>query len=77
MFGRKTTLRMNPDHIQDLHWKLANTYHTTSIGCTEPLTTSVFIHYVTVETLSYTKSNKCGEWCGTVLNTKTITSQSK
>ena len=25
MFGRKTTLRMNPDHILDLHWKLANT----------------------------------------------------
>ena len=76
MFRRKTTLRMNPDHILDLHWNLANTYHTTSIGYTE-LLTSVSIHYVTVETLSYTKSNKCGEWCGTVLNTKTTTSQSK
>ena len=32
MFGRKTTLRMNPDHILDLHWNLANTYHTTNIG---------------------------------------------
>ena len=39
MFGRKTTLRMNPDYIPDLHWKLANTYHTTSIGYTEPLST--------------------------------------
>ena len=77
MFGRKTTLRMNPDHIPDLHWKLANTYHTTSIGYTEPLSTTISIHYVTVETLSYAKSNKCGEWCGTVLNTKTSTSQSK
>ena len=76
MFGRKTTLRMNPDHIPDLHWKLANTYHTTSIGYTEPLTT-VSIHYVAMETLSHATSNKCGEWCGTVLNTKTLTSQSK
>ena len=77
MFGRKTTLRMNRDHILDLHWKLANTYHTTSIGYTEPLSTTVSIHYVAVETLSYTKGNKCGEWYRTVLNTKTSTSQSK
>ena len=76
-FGRKTTLRINPDHILDLHWKLANTYHTTSIGYTEPLSTTISIHDITVETLSYAKSNKCGEWCGTVLNTKTSTSQSK
>ena len=34
-FGRKTMLRMNPDYIPDLHWKLANTYHTTSIGYAE------------------------------------------
>ena len=77
MFGRKTTLRMNPDHIPDLHWKLANTYHTTSIGCTELLPTTVSIHYNAVETLSYAKNNKCGEWCGTVLNTRTSTTQSK
>ena len=32
VFGRKTTLRMNPDHIPDLHWNLANMYHTTNIG---------------------------------------------
>ena len=76
MFEKKTTLRMNPDHIPDLHWKLANTYHTTSIGCTELLSTTISIHYVTVETLCYAKSNKCGEWCGTVLNTNTSTSQS-
>ena len=77
MFRRKTTLRMNPDHIPDLHWKLANTYHTTSIGYTELLSTTISVHYVAVETLSYAKGNKCGEWCGTVLNTKTLTSQSK
>ena len=77
MFGRKTTLRMNTDHILDLHWELANTCHTTSIGYTELMSTTVSVHSVTVETLNYTKSNKCGEWCGTVLNTKTLTSQSK
>ena len=26
--GRKTTLRINPDQIPDLHWKLVDTYHT-------------------------------------------------
>ena len=31
-FGRRTTLRMNPDQIPDLHWKLVNSYHTTKIG---------------------------------------------
>ena len=31
-FGRKTTLRINPDQIPDLHWKLAHTYHTMNIG---------------------------------------------
>ena len=68
---------MNPDHILDLHWKLANTYHTTNIGYTEQLSTTVFIHHVAVETLSYAKNSKCGEWYGIVLNTKTSTSQSK
>ena len=77
MFGRKTTLRMNPNHILDLHWKLANTYHTTSIGYTEPLITTVSDHDINVETLSYAKGNKYEEWCGTVLHTKTSTSQSK
>ena len=31
VFGRKMTLRMNLDHIPDLHWNLANMCHTTSI----------------------------------------------
>ena len=30
--GRRATLRMNPDKIPDLHWQLANTYHTTNVG---------------------------------------------
>ena len=66
MFRRMTTLWMNPDHIPDLHWKLANTYHTTSIGCTELLSITISIHHVAVETISNAKSNKCGKWCGTV-----------
>ena len=31
-FGRKASLRMNPDKIPNLHWQLASTYHTTNIG---------------------------------------------
>ena len=77
MFRRKTTLRMNPDHIPNLHWKLANTYHTTSIGYTELILTTISIHYIAVETPNYTNSNTCGEWCGTVMDTKTSMSQSK
>ena len=34
-FGRKTMLRINPDQIPDLHWKLVDAYHTTNIGQTE------------------------------------------
>ena len=55
MFGRKTTLRMNPDHIPDLHRKLANTYHTTSIGYMELISTTISIPYIAVETLNHTK----------------------
>ena len=62
MFRRKTTLRMNPDHILDLHWKLANTYHTTSIGYAEPLSTTISVHYIAVETFSNANNNRCGEW---------------
>ena len=29
-FGRKTTLRLNPDKIPDLQWNLATTLNTTS-----------------------------------------------
>ena len=50
-FRRKTTLRMNPDHIPDLHWKLTNAYHTTSIGYPTTLPTTIS---VTVEALSDT-----------------------
>ena len=66
-FGRKTTLRINPDQIPDLHWKLANTYHTTDIGQTE--ITSVSIHDITINTFTYT--------CNTSLSTETYTTQSR
>ena len=63
VFGRKTTLRMSPDHIPDLHWNLADTYHTTSIGHTDTQNTIVSAHYIDVETLSYAKGDRCGDWC--------------
>ena len=77
MFRRKTTLRMNPDYIPDLHWKLVNMYHATGIGQTEIQSTTISVHTINEETLSHAKGDKCGEWCGTTLNTKTSTSQSK
>ena len=76
-FRRKTTLRINPDYIPNLHWKLTNTYHTKSIGYAEMQHTTMSIHYITVETLSYPKGDRCGNWCRTTLNTETSTSQSK
>ena len=66
-FGRKTTLRINPDQIPDLHWKLANTYHTTVIGQTE--VSNVSVHDIFVNTLTCT-DNLC-------LDTKTYTIQSR
>ena len=68
-FGRKTTLRMNPDQIPDLHWKLTNTYHTTNIGQSEIGNTTISIHDITVKTFD------C--MCKTNLNTETCTTQSR
>ena len=67
-FGRKTTLGINPDQIPDLHWKLANTYHTTNIGQTEIENTSISIHEITVKT--FDSMYKIS------LNTETRTTQS-
>ena len=75
-FGRKATLQMNPDHIPDLHWNLACTYHTTGIGCVDTQSIDVTTHYVNVITNSPEKGNKYGAQCGTMLNTETSTSQS-
>ena len=52
-FGRKTTLRINPDQILDLHWKLANMYHTTNIGHLEIGNTTITAHNITVKTFDY------------------------
>ena len=73
---RKTTLQMNPDQIPDLHWNLANTYHTTGIGCVGTQSIDLTTHYINVITSSHAKGNKYGAWCGTTLNTKTSTLQS-
>ena len=68
-FGRKTMLRINPDQIPDLHWKLANTYHTTNIGQTDIENTSISIHDITMKTFDSV--------CKTSLNTETCATQSR
>ena len=75
-FGRKVTLRMNPDTIPDLNWKLVNTYHTTNIGQTRLQTTDISAHCVDVNTISYAGRTRYGNWDGTTLNTNTTTLQS-
>ena len=75
-FGRKATLRMNPDKIPELHWKLVNTYHTTNIWETRPQATDISTHCIDVDTISYAGRTRYGNWCGTTLNTDTITLQS-
>ena len=66
-FGRKTTLRINLDQIPNLHWKLANTYHTTNIRQMEIGNTMISVHDITVNTFD------C--MCKTSLSTKTCTTQ--
>ena len=69
IFGRKITLRLNPDKIPDLHWSLADSYHTTNIGLVVSSTMSMSTNYVDVSTLSYTRGDTCKEWCGISLKT--------
>ena len=66
-FGRKTTLRINPDQIPELHWKLTYTYHTTNIRQSELNDTSVSVHDIVVNTID------C--MCKTGLSTETYTTQ--
>ena len=61
VFGRKTTLRLNPDQIPNLHWSLADSYHTTNIGLAVSNTMTVSTNYIDVNTLNYVKGNKCKE----------------
>ena len=68
---------MNPDKIPDfLHWKLVNTYHTTNIGQTRPQAADISTHCIDVDTISYAGGVRYENWCGTTLNTDTITLQS-
>ena len=75
-FGRRTTLRINPDKILDLHWSLADTYHTTNIGQIDSNATLISTNYINVDTLSYAKGDRYREWCGTALNTNVTVLQS-
>ena len=50
-FRRRTTLRINLKQIPDLHWQLADTFHTTNIGQS---TLHVCTPSVDVNTLSFT-----------------------
>ena len=68
-FGRKTTLRLNPDLIPDLHWKLTNTYHTMNIGQMEIGNMTISVHDITVKTFDCV--------CKTNLSTETYTTQSR
>ena len=65
-FGQKSTLRINPDQIPDLHWKLVDTYHTTNIGQT---VTNDTIHNIILNTHVDTNN--------TYLSTETRTTQSR
>ena len=75
-FGRKTTLRLNPDRIPDLHWSLAGSYHTTNIGFTISNTNTVSTNYIDVNTLSCAHGDKYKKWCGASLSTDVNTVQS-
>ena len=75
-FGRKTMLRLNPDKIPNLHWRLADSYHTTNIGLAISSTLTMTTNYIDVKTLSYAKGDKCKEWCGVSLSTDVNTLQS-
>ena len=72
-FGRKTTLRINPNQILDLHWKLANTYHTTEIGQSEIGSTTITVHDIYVKTFG----DNHIKWCEISMSTKTCTTQSR
>ena len=69
-FGRKTTLRMNPKQIPDLHWQLEDTYHTTNIGQS---TLYMSTPSVDVQTLSFAGKRMYNNTCGTNLHVNTTT----
>ena len=42
---------MNPNQVLDLHWKLANPYHTTNTEQLETTGTTISVHNITVKTV--------------------------
>ena len=68
-FWRKTTLRTNPKHIPDLHWQIADTYHTTNIGQS---TFHVCTPSVDVNTFTFAVKRNYNI-CGTSLHITTTT----
>ena len=58
VFGRKITLRLNPDQVPDLHWSLADTYHATNIGLIDSNVMLISTNYIDVDILSYTRGDK-------------------
>ena len=67
-FGRKSSLRMNPKLIHDLHWQLADTYHTTNIGQS---TLHISTSSVNVNILSFAGKRMYNITCGTNLHVNT------
>ena len=62
-FDRKSTFRLNPDRIPDLHWSLADSYYTTDIGLTISNTRIVSTNYIDINMVSYAQGDKCKMWC--------------
>ena len=67
---------MKPDKIMDLHWNLADAYHTTNIGWIDSHTTWISTNYINIDTLSYASRDRYREWCGTTLSTNMTILQS-
>ena len=74
-FGRRSIFRLNLDKIPDLHWSLADSYHTTDIGLTISNTKIVSTNYIDINTLSYAHGDKCKIWCGVSLSSVVNTVQ--
>ena len=75
-FGRRSTFRLNVDEISDLHWSLADSYHTIDIGLTISNTKIVSTNYIAINTLSYAQGDRCKMWCGVSLTNVFNTVQS-
>ena len=75
-FDGRSTFRLNPDKIPDLHWSLGDSYHITDIGLTISSTKTVSTNYIDINTLSYAQGDKCKMWYGVSLSNVVNTVQS-